>query len=86
MSLKLVVLYPPPKDLEASERVYKHEHVPMAVDKLAGKSNGASPGAALGVSLSRSHEFVDWFRQSWHEEVWRHRPLVTAAEFLAGFR
>ena len=38
MAVKLVVIYPRPKDIEAFEHVYHHEHVPMAVDKLAGKT------------------------------------------------
>jgi uncharacterized protein (TIGR02118 family) len=35
---KLVVIYPVPKDPEAFERVYRDQHVPMAVSKLAGKT------------------------------------------------
>jgi uncharacterized protein (TIGR02118 family) len=35
---KLVVIYPRPKDIEAFEKVYLAEHVPMAVEKLAGKT------------------------------------------------
>lgn len=27
---KLIVMYPPPKDLEAFERAYSDEHIPMA--------------------------------------------------------
>jgi uncharacterized protein (TIGR02118 family) len=38
MSVKLVVMYPRPKDIQAFETVYKDEHVPMAVEKLAGKT------------------------------------------------
>ncbi len=38
MGVKLVVLYPRPKDVEAFETVYNRDHVPMAVDKLAGKT------------------------------------------------
>ena len=37
-AVKLMVLYPPPKDVQAFERVYLDEHVPMAVKKLAGKT------------------------------------------------
>lgn len=37
-SIKLVVMYPPPKDVAEFERRYESEHVPMAVEKLAGKS------------------------------------------------
>jgi uncharacterized protein (TIGR02118 family) len=35
---KLVVIYPRPKDIEAFEKVYQTEHVPMAVEKLVGKT------------------------------------------------
>lgn len=35
---KLIVAYPPPKDVAAFEEVYKNEHVPMAVSKLEGKT------------------------------------------------
>jgi uncharacterized protein (TIGR02118 family) len=38
MATKLIVIYPDPKDLEAFEKVYQGEHVPMAVEKLAGKT------------------------------------------------
>jgi uncharacterized protein (TIGR02118 family) len=38
MSVKIVVLYPLPRNIEEFERVYNQEHVPMAVDKLAGKT------------------------------------------------
>ena len=37
-NVKLVVIYPRPKDIEAFETVYQSQHVPMAVDKLAGKT------------------------------------------------
>ena len=38
MTVKLVVIYPRPKDVEAFEAVYNRDHVPMAVEKLAGKT------------------------------------------------
>ena len=37
-NVKLIVIYPCPKDIEFFERVYKNEHVPMAVEKLGGKT------------------------------------------------
>ena len=37
-SMKLVVIYPRPKEIEAFEKIYQSEHVPMAVAKLAGKT------------------------------------------------
>jgi uncharacterized protein (TIGR02118 family) len=36
--VKLVVLYPPPKDATAFEKAYVQEHIPMAVAKLKGKT------------------------------------------------
>lgn len=36
--VKLVVIYPRPKDIEAFEKLYQDEHVPMAVEKLSGKT------------------------------------------------
>lgn len=35
---KLIVMYPVPADLALFERRYTEEHVPMAVEKLAGKT------------------------------------------------
>jgi len=35
---KLIVIYPPPNDLEAFEHLYHSQHVPMAVSKLEGKT------------------------------------------------
>jgi uncharacterized protein (TIGR02118 family) len=37
-NVKLIVIYPCPKGLESFERVYETEHVPMAVEKLGGKT------------------------------------------------
>ena len=37
-AVKLIVMYPTPKDVEAFERLYQDEHVPMAVKKLGGKT------------------------------------------------
>jgi uncharacterized protein (TIGR02118 family) len=36
--VKLMVMYPRPKDVDAFEKVYQAEHVPMAVEKLKGKT------------------------------------------------
>jgi uncharacterized protein (TIGR02118 family) len=35
---KLVVIYPRPKDVEDFEKIYLTEQVPMAVEKLVGKT------------------------------------------------
>ena len=37
--VKLAVIYPGPKDVEAFEKAYTNEHVPLAVAKLGGKTN-----------------------------------------------
>ncbi len=37
-NVKLIVIYPGPKDIASFERVYKNEHVPMAVEKLGGQT------------------------------------------------
>ena len=36
--VKLMVMYPRPQDIEAFEKLYQEEHVPMAVEKLLGKT------------------------------------------------
>ena len=38
VSMKLIVIYPRPKDVQAFETVYNRDHVAMAVEKLAGKT------------------------------------------------
>lgn len=38
MAVKLVVIYPRPRDIQAFETVYNRDHVPMAVEKLVGKT------------------------------------------------
>jgi uncharacterized protein (TIGR02118 family) len=35
---KLIVVYPRPTDIESFEHVYQNQHVPLAVEKLAGKT------------------------------------------------
>jgi uncharacterized protein (TIGR02118 family) len=37
-NVKLVVMYPRPKDIDAFEKIYQSEHVPLAVAKLEGKT------------------------------------------------
>ena len=36
--VKLVVMYPRPKDVDVFEKIYRDEHVPLAVAKLGGKT------------------------------------------------
>jgi uncharacterized protein (TIGR02118 family) len=37
-SVKLIVAYPQPTDVEAFEKIYAQEHVPMAIANLEGKT------------------------------------------------
>lgn len=36
--VKMVVIYPRPKDIAEFEKLYKDEHIPMALEKLVGKT------------------------------------------------
>jgi uncharacterized protein (TIGR02118 family) len=36
--VKLIVMYPRPRDIDAFEKIYQTEHVPIAVEKLQGKT------------------------------------------------
>jgi uncharacterized protein (TIGR02118 family) len=38
MAVKLIVQYPRPKDVEAFEKAYQTQHVPLAVAKLSGQT------------------------------------------------
>src|SRR2546421_71314 len=52
-AVKLMVMYPTPKDVQGFERLYQDEHVPMAVKKLAGKTK---LGATMVACGSRGEE------------------------------
>jgi uncharacterized protein (TIGR02118 family) len=59
---KLMVMYPPPKDVQTLERLYQDEHVPMAVKKLAGKTKlvatkvqGSPQGKAAFYRIAEVH-------------------------------
>src|ERR1700720_1747140 len=62
MTVKLVVIYPRPDDIEAFETVYNRDHVPMAVAKLAGKTKivaskivGSPQGTPLFHRIAEIH-------------------------------
>jgi uncharacterized protein (TIGR02118 family) len=49
----LIVIYPRPTDIDAFDKVYGEEHVPLAVEKLAGKTTIVATniiGSAHGVA------------------------------------
>ena len=61
-SVKLIVAYPQPKDVEAFESVYEKEHVPLAVAKLDGKTRivatkikGSPSGAPMFYRVAEVH-------------------------------
>jgi uncharacterized protein (TIGR02118 family) len=60
--VKLVVMYPRPKDIDAFEKVYQSEHVTMAVEKLKGKTKfvatkvtGSPQGTAPFYRIAEVH-------------------------------
>ena len=62
MPVKLVVIYPRPKDLQAFETSYNRDHVPMAVAKLMGKTKivatrvlGSPSGTAAFHRIAEVH-------------------------------
>src|SRR5437763_4527455 len=59
---KIVVIYPPPKDVAAFEDVYSKVHIPMAIEKLKGKTKlvaakilGSPQGAAPYYRIAEVH-------------------------------
>jgi len=58
---KLIVIYPTPTDLETFEKRYADEHVPMAVEKLAGKTRFVASliKASVGNEKSPYHRIAE---------------------------
>jgi uncharacterized protein (TIGR02118 family) len=40
--IKVIVMYPRPTDVDAFEKVYREEHVPLAVEKIVGVTKFAA--------------------------------------------
>ena len=55
MAVKLVVMYPRPIDVDVFEYVYKHEHLPMAIENLTGKTKIVA--TKILSSLFGTHSF-----------------------------
>jgi hypothetical protein len=55
-SAKLIVAYPQPVDIDAFEKLYVEEHVPLAVAKLEGKTKIV----ATKILASPSRSFIVW--------------------------
>ena len=59
-NVKLIVIYPRPKDVAVFEKIYQDEHVPLAVAKLGGKTKivatkilGSPQGTLLSTPLPK---------------------------------
>jgi len=70
---KLVVIYPPPTDVEAFEKFYLEEQVPIAVAKLAGKTK------IVAAKITSSPQGTPPF----HRMVETHFPSKAALEACA---
>ena len=77
--VKLIVIYPRPKDVDAFEKVYADEHVPLAVAKLGGKTK------IVATKILGSPQGVRSFLPdcggllSRRCKLWKHAPLRKAA-------
>lgn len=60
-AVKLVALYPPPKDEAAFEKAYVEEHIPMAVARLPGKTKMVATRikAMVGGSKAPFHRMAE---------------------------
>jgi len=73
MAVKLVVMYPRPRDIEAFEKIYDEEHVPMAIAKLAGNTK------MVGTRILGSPQGTSPF----HRIAEVHFPSIEALEACA---
>jgi uncharacterized protein (TIGR02118 family) len=71
--VKFVVIYPRPTDINAFEKVYRDEHMPMAVEKLAGKTK---------IVLTKVVESPHWM-PSFHRIAEIHFPSLEALNTCA---
>ena len=77
MAVKLVVMYPYPKDIDAFESVYNNEHVPMASENLSGKTKIVAT-KVLSCRLARLPS-IAWPRSiSLLQKPWRNVQLRRA--------
>lgn len=65
--VKFMVMYPRPTAIDAFEKHYHHEHVPMAVEKLVGKPSLSHPF----VTASGRCEYHD----DLGADIWIHRAV-----------
>ena len=58
---KLIVMYPTPVDVDLFEQRYAEEHVPMAVEKLAGKTRFVASlvKASVGQEQAPFHRIAE---------------------------
>jgi len=60
-AVKLIVMYPQPTDIDTFEQRYAGEHVPMAVEKLAGKTRFVASQiiARVGQDIAPFHRIAE---------------------------
>ena len=60
-SAKLIVMYPTPTDIDLFEKRYADEHVPMAVEKLAGKTRfvASKISSCIGKDKAPFHRIAE---------------------------
>src|ERR1700745_658995 len=75
-NVKLVVMYPRPTEIDAFEKVYQNEHVPLAVAKLEGKTK------IVATKVLASPQGTPAF----YRIVEVHFPSTAALEACAGVR
>ncbi len=76
MSIKLVVLYPYPKDQEAFERAYTSEHIPL-VARLAKKLGRCTKAVYTQVLMSPQGLRPSAALPSCTTPLWRHCRLIS---------
>jgi hypothetical protein len=55
-NVKLVVIYPQPKDVGGFAKISQTEHVPLAAAKLAGKTKSGLPVALVDATRGSDQE------------------------------
>jgi hypothetical protein len=73
--VKLVVVYPRPKDVDHFEKIYQNEHVPLAIAKLGGKTKIVATKILVPLVSTVLPKFT--FRRC---KLWKHARRLKAAK------
>ncbi len=68
---KLIVMYPTPADVDTFEQRYAQEHVPMAIEKLTGKTRFVASliKASVGQEQAPFHRIAEVYFPSYR--LWK---------------